>query len=287
MIQSLSSFSGRALAISCAAIISANLPAWAQSAPPRVSGEEVRSMVSLDPEIVQRQQTCLTRMSGFPVDDPTARYQFFILTETVGLDVDASMLQSLKYFGQPRLPANTPMIEVIEGIANPITLQAQPALTVAQTVSLIEFAQECAPYIRGQIDSLAAIEPSFSDPTFNVTIREDALYLRQMAGDALARLRAHDDAVHGTAISTYDAILVDLRNEIEFTAFESELNDLESLYLSDLDQKLALVNDKINSEMDREVLDDSILISQDMSEATEEERRRRMAQTLFRILQRY
>lgn len=266
---------------------SLSVPALAQSAPARISGDLEQARIGLDAETVALQQSCLARMSGFPSDDPAGRYQFFVLTETVGMDVDATTLSAMKHFGQPPLPGDVSMVDVIEAIANPVMLQAQPAATVAQTVSLIEFAQDCAPYIRGQIDSLAFIEPSFNDPTFNVTIREDALYLRQMAGDALSRLGAQSDPVYGPAIYNYDASLLSLRNEIEFTAFETELDDLEGLYLADLDEKLALANDQINSEMDREVLDSSIAISDDMSEASNEERKRRMMQTLFRILNRY
>lgn len=277
----------RYLAASLVAASGLVLSAFAQSAPARVSGERVDLAMGLDAATVLRQETCLVRMSGFAMDDRAARYQFFVLIETVGMDVDAAMLASMKHFGQPPLPADTTMIAVIEGIANPITLQAQPALTVAQTVSLISFAQECAPYIRGQINSLAVIEPGFADPTFNVTVREDGLYLRQMAGEALARLGAYEDPVHGQAVRSYDRVLVDLRTQIEFDAFEHQLDDLEGLYLSDLDQKLALANDQINGEMDREVLDNSIMISNDMSKASEQERRRRMTQTLFQILQRY
>lgn len=287
MIKRIAFLNRLTVVLASAGIAGLGLSANAQSAPPRVSGEVVEARVLLDAETAQRQQFCLERMSGFPVNDPAGRYQFFILTETVGMDVDAATMQSLQHFGQPALPPDVPIVEVIEGIANPVTLQAQPSLTVAQTVALIDFAQTCEPYIRGQIESLAAIEPSFSDPTFNVTIREDALYLRQMAGEALARLDAHTDPVHGVTIAGYDASLLYLRNEIEFSAFESELGDLEGLYLADLDQKLALVNDQINGDMDREVLDSSIMISKDMSEASEKERRRRMTQTLFRILQRH
>ncbi|MEO1641712.1 MAG: hypothetical protein AAFR74_00145 [Pseudomonadota bacterium] len=279
-----SSFQALALA---ATAISLSAAALAQSAPARVSGDMDQTRVSLDAETIALQQSCLARMSGFPSDDPAARYQFFVLTETVGMDIDAATLSAMKHYGQPPLPGDVAMVEVIEAIANPVMLQAQPAATVAQTVSLVEFAQDCAPYIRGQIDSLAFIEPSFNDPTFNVTIREDALYLRQMAGDALSRLDAHSDPLYGPAVHNYDASLLSLRNEIEFTAFESELGDLEGLYLADLDEKLALANDQINGEMDREVLDSSIAISKDMSEASDEERKRRMMQTLFYILQRY
>ncbi|MEM6499615.1 MAG: hypothetical protein AAF709_23195 [Pseudomonadota bacterium] len=263
------------------------LAASAQAVP-EVEGEpEFVPRIMLDAETVAIQDTCLTQMSGFPVDDPAGRYQFFVLTETVGQDVGMDTLDAMKHFGQPALPNDVAMVEVIEAIANPVMLQAQPSATVAQTVSLIEFSQNCAPYIRGQIDSLTVIEPSYSDPTFNMTIQEDALYLRQMAGEALARLDAHNDPVFGVSVSQYDVALLNMRNEIEFTAFESELDDLEGLYMADLDQKLALVNDQINEEMDREVLDSSIAISDDMSKASDEERKRRMLQTLFTILNRY
>ncbi|MEM8616750.1 MAG: hypothetical protein AAGF20_07425 [Pseudomonadota bacterium] len=270
-----------------ATVIGLSLGALAQSVPVPLSDDIQQARVTLDPQTVALQQSCLARMSGFPTDDPAARYQFFVLTETVGMDVDAATLSAMKHFGQPPLPGDVAMVEVIEAIANPVMLQARPSATVAQTVSLIEFAQECAPYIRGQIDSLAFIEPTFADPTFNVTIREDALYLRQMAGDALARLGAHSDPIYGPAVQTYDAALLGLRNEIEYTAFETELVDLEALYLTDLDDKLAIANDQINQEMDREVLSSSVAISNDMSEASDEERKRRMMQTLFHILNRY
>lgn len=275
------------LTASALAVLSLGLPAMAQSAPERVSGDVEQVRVTLDAETVALQQSCLSRMSGFPTNDPSGRYQFFVLTETVGSNIDAATLDAMKHFGQPPMPSDVAMVDVIEAIANPVMLQAQPSATVAQTVALVTFAQDCAPYIRGQIDSLAFIEPNLADPTFNLTIREDALYLRQMAGDALARLGAHMDPVYGPAVQNYDASLLGLRNEIEFTAFETELDDLEGLYLSDLDTKLALVNDQINGEMDREILDSSVQISKDMSEASEEESKRRMVETLFRILNRY
>ena len=66
--------------------------------------------------------------------------------------------------------------------------------------------------------------------------------------------------------------------------FESDLVELEALYMDDLDGRLKRSNDLINEEMDREVLGDSISLSDSMINAEKRKTKERQIQTLFRIL---
>ena len=74
------------------------------------------------------------------------------------------------------------------------------------------------------------------------------------------------------------------RDDVEFTTFESELGELEALYMDDLDGRLKRSNDLINEEMDREVLGDSVALSDSMIEAEKKKAKERQLYTLYRIL---
>ena len=71
------------------------------------------------------------------------------------------------------------------------------------------------------------------------------------------------------------------RDAVEFAAFETDIAELETLFMDDLDGRLARSNDVINSEMDREVLGDAIQLANDLNESAKERARQ---ERLFRLL---
>jgi len=94
-----------------------------------------------------------------------------------------------------------------------------------------------------------------TNPELNTAIAEDALFLRQIMSESLTRLGADKDASWSTASAAYSKSLVSQRDAVEFSAFETDIAELETLFMEDLDGRLARSNDVINSEMDREVLE--------------------------------
>ena len=236
---------------------------------------------------VRQQEACLTIMAGFPNDDTTGRYQFFKLVQSLSEGTSPQFLAALEHYGEGQVAADTPVLEVIDGIANPVLRQAMPSLTVAQSAFLINFALDCQQYVEGQTASLVAFDADLSDPDFNKVIAEDALFLRQILSESLYRLGAADDPVHKAAVENDAILIVGRRDEIEFASFDASVSDLESLYMDDLDGRLATINDAINSEMDREVLNQSVSLSKDMSRDAKEENERQVLRTLFGILNRY
>jgi len=148
---------------------------------------------------------------------------------------------------------------------------------------LVDFAQSCDVYIKGQTDSLLAFDGSLANPELNTAIAEDALFLRQILSESLSRIGADSDIVWANAARNYSRSLVAQRDAVEFAAFETDIAELETLFMEDLDGRLARSNDVINSEMDREILGDSIQLSDDMSDAAMEKAKQERLYRLLRI----
>ena len=217
------------------------------------------------PVAAPSQDFCVQVMSGFPNDDIVARYQFFRLTEELARDSSLEFVAAMDHFGENYVDETTPVLDVIENIANPVLRQAAPEIIVGSMDHLIDFAQRCAPFLEGQISSLSAYDTTLrnGDPV----IKEDALFLRQVLSDSLSRLGADSDPVHGFAVQNYTQSLVLMRDAIEFEAYAANVDDLESLFMVDLDGRLARSNDLINSEIDREILAHSVELAEDLNEA--------------------
>ncbi len=230
------------------------------------------------------QEFCINVMSGFPNDDQIARYQFFKLTQELGVDSSPMLTSALDYFGDHTVTADTPVMEVIETIANPVLRQAAPELTIANMAFLIDFANVCDSYIAGQVTGLKALNPQLSEAEFNSVISEDALYMRQILSDSLFRINAQDHEIFGPTVRAYADALVTTRDRIEFTKFENDIESIEAIFMTDLDGRLARSNDVINQEMDRETLASSIEIIDEMNAEAKRKRKQEALYTLSRIL---
>lgn len=244
---------------------------------------ELYNMTEATPVAGQNQDRCINQMSEFPTDDPTARYQFFKLVSDVGYGADSETRALFDHYGQPAVETGTPVLSVIEDIANPVLRQAAPEIIVASMNYLVDFTVTCDVYIKGQTESLAAFDGTLAYPELNTAIAEDALFLRQILSESLSRLGAEDDAVWSNAADNYSNSLVSQRDAVEFSAFETDVAELETLFMDDLDGRLARSNDVINSEMDREVLGDSVQLSDDMNEAAMRKARQDRLYRLLRI----
>jgi len=227
---------------------------------------------------------CINSMAEFPTDDHETRYQFFRLTEEMARDMMPNFRNALDKYANWRVAADSSMLNAIEDIANPVLRQAAPEITVANMAYVIDFATICEPFITGQINSLNAFDSALNDAEFNAVIVEDALFLRQILSDSMFRLGANEDPLYSYSVNQYANALITTRDEIEFSTFEAELGDLEALYMDDLDGRLKRSNDLINEEMDREVLGDSVALSDSMNKAEKEKAKERQLYTLYRIL---
>jgi len=187
------------------------------------------------------------------------------------------------HYGQPVVETGTPVLSVIEDIANPVLRQAAPSVIVSSMNYLVDFSVACDVYIKGQTESLAAYDSTLVSPELNTAIAEDALFLRQILSDSLGRLGADKDASWSSVADSYSRSLVSQRDAVEFAAFETDISELETLFMNDLDGRLARSNDVINSEMDREVLGDSIQLSNDLNAAAKERARQERLYRLLRI----
>ncbi len=230
------------------------------------------------------QEKCITIMSGFPNEDHVPRYQFFKLTQELTRDVTPTFRSTLDYFGDSSVNEQTLVTDVIENIANPVYRQAAPEITIGNMGYLIDFALDCESYLTGQIESLEAFDPSLTDSEFNVVISEDALFMRQILSDTLFRVGAQDHEVFGPFVHDYANSLVTTRDRIEFAGFESELESLEAVFMTDLDGKLARSNDVINNEMDQETLASALEITDDMNQEAKMKSKQKMLRTLSSIL---
>lgn len=227
---------------------------------------------------------CINALSDFPTDDHERRYQFFRLSEEMARDVTLDLRAALHKYGGQAVEPGSSVLGVIENIANPVLRQAAPEITVSNMAYVIDFAKICEPYISGQIKSLEAFDVALTNVEFNAVIVEDALFLRQILSDSLSRLGASADSQYNAAVEQYAQALVITRDQVEFSTFESELGDLEALYMNDLDGRLKRSNDLINEEMDREILGDSVALSDSMIKAEKKKAKERQLYTLYRIL---
>lgn len=236
------------------------------------------SVLNADPDY------CINALAGFPNDDVDARYQFLRLTEELGRDITPEFRAAATAYGDGDIEIGTPMLDVIEDIANPVLRQAAPQITVSSISYVTDFATICAPFITGQIDSLRAFDPALANAEFNAVIAEDALFLRQIFSDSLHRLGADQDPAYAAAVAEYANALIITRDAVEFSTFEAELDELEILFMTDLDGRLARSNDMINEEIDQEILGDSIALSDSLSKAASERAKQERIYTLFRIM---
>ena len=237
------------------------------------------------PQTDPNQDFCINVITGFPNDDQVARYQFFKLTDELAVDAEPDFTRALMAYEQDPLPTDIPVIDVIELIANPVVRQAAPEVVVASMNHLIDFNLRCEPYLVGQISSLTAFDASLSDS--DIVIAEDALYLRQILLESLARLGASESPSHQLAVLNYSDALVRSRDEIEFKAYENDVSDVEAIFMSDLDGRLARSNDIINNEIDREILGEALYLNEDLLDDIKRQRRADGIRTLNRILNRY
>ena len=233
------------------------------------------------------QDFCISVMAGFPQDDGTKesltpRYQFYKLVQHMAVDATDDFSAAMTHYIVDDIDPETPAIDIIEAIANPVLRQAAPELAVANMAHLIDFAQTCETYINGQITSLTAFNPTLAED--DLIIQEDALYLRQILSDSLSRLGADAHPTYARATQSYSGSLIIARDNIEFASFETELEDLEALYMTDLDGRLARSNDMINSEINRETLGDAISLADDMNSQARRRQKEEQIRTLFRIL---
>jgi len=231
----------------------------------------------------QNQDRCISQMAEFPTDDPTARYQFFKLIRDMAYGADAQSRALFDHYGQPAVQIGTPVLSAIEDIANPVLRQAAPEVIVSSMNYLVDFAETCEVYIEGQTESLLAFDHELANPELNTAIAEDALFLRQILSESLSRLGADTDAQWAQVAVQYSRSLVTQRDAVEFSAFETDIAELETLFMDDLDGRLARSNDVINSEMDREILGDSITLARQMNEDAKKKAREDRLYRLLRL----
>lgn len=245
------------------------------------AADELTLAPTVQPLPAQNQEFCIAKMAEFPTDDAVARYQFFKLVQDTAFGATDRTQALFDHYGQPAVTPDTPVLAVIEDIANPVLRQAAPDVIVASMNYMVNFALDCEVFINGQTDSLLAFDATLSNPDFNSAIAEDALFLRQILDESLAKLGANTDPVWADAAAIYSASLVKQRDVVEFTAFEMDIAELESLFMEDLDGRLKRSNDTINAEIDRERLRDSVTLSNDLNAASRERARQ---ERLFRLV---
>ena len=260
----------------------APLLAVAQDAPAVPEPESV----SIENTVVvpaHNQDQCIAQMATFPTDDALVRYQFFKLMQDTAYGADGPMQALLDHYGQPAIPQDTPVLEVIEDVANPVLRQAAPEIIVSSMNHMIGFAVDCEVFISGQMESLQAFDATLLNPEFNAVITEDALYLRQILTESLDGVGATEDTQWSWVAETYSTSLIAQRDALEFAAFETDIAELETLFMNDLDGRLKRSNDTINAEMDREILGDSVRISNDLNEAARQKAKQERLYRLIRL----
>ena len=227
---------------------------------------------------------CINTLAGFQTENAEARYQFYALTRDIARDATPEFRMALSQYGEGEVEAGSNILDVIEDATNPVIRQAAPEITLSNLAYVIDFATQCSSALEGQINSLKAYDTALGNAEFNAMISEDALFLRQILSDSLYRLDADKDARFGYTVSAYADSLVRTRDAVEFSSFVSEVDELEALYMTDLDGRLKRSNDMINEEIDREVMGDAIGLSDSMNDAAARRAKEERILSLIRIM---
>ena len=227
---------------------------------------------------------CINTLAGFQTENPEARYQFYALTQEIARDAAPDFRMALTQYGEGEIEADSNILDIIEDATNPVIRQAAPEITISNLAFVIDFAAQCSSVLDGQINSLKAYDPALSNTEFNAMISEDALFLRQILSDSLYRLGADKDPRFGYSVNAYADSLVRTRDAVEFSSFVSEVDEIEKLFMTDLDGRLKRSNDMINEEMDREVMGDAIGLSNSMNEAARRRAKEERILSLIRIM---
>ena len=233
------------------------------------------------PLTAEQTEQCVTLLSGFPDDSIEARYVFFRLNQELAKGMTPELSRIMADFMDEhearRLPADASMMDVVEDIADPVLRQAAPVQTIANMAHIAYFDALCGTFVQGQVDSLLAFNPGLVE--MDLIIREDALYLRQILVESLDRLGADTQATEA-----YTRSLVIERDDIEYVGFEDEVDQLEALYMGDLDTKLARSNDAVNESVDTDQFNDAAALSRDLNEQARRRMKEERLYSLVRIL---
>ena len=236
------------------------------------------SLYNVDPDF------CINTLASFQTENPEARYQFYALTQEVARDASPEFRRAIAHYSQGETASGDSILGALEDATNPVLRQAAPELTLANFDYVIDFASQCQGALSGQISSLKAYDPALGNAEFNALISEDALFLRQILSDSLSRLGADQDPRFALVAQNYADALIRTRDAVEFETFVSEVDELEALYMTDLDGRLKRSNDMINEEIDREVLGDAVGLSNSMDDAAARRAKEERILSLIRIM---
>jgi len=254
---------------------------------PSINIAPIKTAIAAPPEVTLYNPDpdfCINTLAGFQTENPEARYQFYTLTQEIARDATPEIRTALSIYGEGQTDPSSNILDVIEEATNPVIRQAAPEIAISNLAYVIDFASQCESVLSGQINSLKAYDPALENTDFNAMITEDALFLRQILSESLYRLDADKDPRFSNSISIYADALVRTRDAAEFSSFVSEVDELEALYMTDLDGRLKRSNDMINEEMDREVMGDAISLSESMSEAARKRAKEERILSLIRIM---
>ncbi|MEO0816818.1 MAG: hypothetical protein AAFX86_05860 [Pseudomonadota bacterium] len=272
----------------CATAQTAPMPVPQQtSSLPDQAPEPIPSQALAELDLPELNPVCARQMTELAGGTLSGRHQLFVLVREAGRGADDDVLAALEAYGAGTVDPETPILQVVEDIANPVLLQAAPNATVGQMAHLIRFSRECDVILDGQIKALEATSPDLASGTYKQAIGEDAMFLRSMLLDALYRLNADRDAVHGQTVAAYQRDLVRQRDDIEFAAFDAELAALEDEFAGDLGDRLDLA--KTSADETAEAVDakGAAEVARALTDVQRAEANARMAQMLAEILNDY
>lgn len=268
-----------------AAVLSLSVPSMAQDQ------AATTSIVSIEQQNMQlihqtavNSDLCIRMMAGFPDESLVNRYQFYRLIDMMEDGADSGVNAALEHFGAKNSLGQETVVDVVRNLSDPVMLQSAPRYTVGNAAQLIEYAQQCRPFISAQIASIEVAEPSVTDPLFEEQLAEDAVYLRALVVQSLESVSAQIHPVHGPAVLRYQNATVNIRNEAEFVGFAAELDSLSLETLVELDEKLVLHQDVIEDDIDKEVVSSSNQMVQSMNQSSKEESDRKVNYIMWRIL---
>lgn len=264
------------------------LPPDMASAHPAMAGmPETPRPDPADFDIPVASDFCIAQMTALPDGSLAGRHQFFTLVKETAHGAGPAFQEALAAYGEGQVPDGTAMMDVVEAIANPVTRQAMPELTVAQTAYLIRFASECETALNGQIAALEATNPDLANGLYQQAMGEDALFLRATLLDALYRLSADSDPQHGATIAAYQRDLVAQRGDIEFAAFDAEIDEIEAMLSGDLGKRLTLSNEQVAESGDAGAVAAARASAEITSQAQREETQRRLAEMVEAMMRDY
>jgi hypothetical protein len=221
-------------------------------------------------------------LQGFDDLPPGERYRQFLFLLFITEGFDQELLATL-----PADPTAENTVRELEtrsrDVPNAGLRIAGPETLVAGTANLARFRLAAEPAIRAELDALARAYPTLMQMVDEAALAEEALLYRAAFLDSAEPLLAGQGDVPVT-LDAYRQQTVRLRNDVEFRAFEAQVDEVTEWVGSESAAQLEAFHRMVDENADAEFIRERAGAAEAMNEAAREEQRQWATRRTFQLL---